>query len=381
MKKGVTMVKRLWWAEWEKLVGEGTLVPVYGASPENCHIEDSVIFFGTNIKIYRNVIIAGRITLAGECVIEDGSRIEGDGYIGFGSRIGCKIKDPKIGKFCKIYGAIVDSVISDWCEIGSTEGERPAIKRSFLGQGVTAKHFCGVRDAEIGALTNISEKVSVANYDGVSKQKTKIGAMCMLGINVNIMGGVEIGDECFIADGSRVDHNIPDRTYFNSAKALKYPQLGAHRDSCAWYLFGNYLKLDSAIGPGDRDYFLKMLKEKFGSDEEIKMWLTTPLDRMAGRTPLKCLCRDGYRAVYNVFGEYVDKIFGHEIITKRGISREKKKLLESELKNNLDNPHLWMATSFSNGIFAGFTPLEILKMEGECMIPLLIKWSKAKSII
>ena len=325
------------------------------------------VIIGKNVVVGNGVKISGKIVVGNNCKIRHHIEITGDGYIGEGSEIGHDIHNPRIGRNCIIEGRVIDSIISEGCEIG----EFAEIKRSFLAYGVTAKHSCGVRDAEVGYLTNISEYAQIANYDGARKHKTKIGSKCMIGVQARIMGGVEIGDECFIADGARVDDDIPPRTYFNPGRALKNPQFRARQDNCAWYLFENYLKLNRTIGPEDRAHFSKQLEKKFDQVEDIKAWLETPLEHMAGRTPIECLKSDGYRAVYEVFNEYLYEILWHRVIMKKQPSDwDTKKQFEARLKK-MPHASQWLNTPLGTGVFYWATPLEVLEKFGWEMLPLI----------
>lgn len=230
---------------WESEILARGVLPVYGANAENCYIDDTVKI-GAGTKIYPNVTIVG------------------EGFIGEGGVIGQGnfIKNPRIGKEIKM------------------------------------KHPCTISNTEIGDFTNISAFVTVADSDGMEKAWTFIGPKCMIGVQVRIIGGSRIGEECFVADGARVNGYLPPRTYYNSEKALKYPNLGAHHANCAWYLAGNYLAMQYPVLPDKRTEFIEKVLKKCGGDEEIfKTWLKTPIMHMAGRTPLKCLQEEGQKAI------------------------------------------------------------------------------------
>ena len=113
------MEKNMGWIEFDALQKSGVIVPVYDAGISNCTIGSEVEFVGKNIKIYRNVIIQGKIIIDSDVTIEDGSRIEGMGYIGEGSVIGCKIKNPQIGRHCIVYGLVTNSTLRDNVYVGN----------------------------------------------------------------------------------------------------------------------------------------------------------------------------------------------------------------------------------------------------------------------
>lgn len=227
-----------------EILAKGVL-PVEGASAENCFIEDT-IRIGKGTKIYPCVIIVGEGHIGEECVIGPYNRIE----------------NPRIGN------------------------------------GVKMKHHCGISHTEIGDLTNISEFVTVADFDGVEKTRTFIGAKCMIGVQVRIIGGTRIEEECFVADGARVSGYLPPRSYFNPERALMHPEYLAQNANCAWYLVGNYLAMQYTVLSEQRAEFIEKAIKKSGGDEEVlKKWLKTPIMHMAGRTPLKCLQEEGQKAI------------------------------------------------------------------------------------
>ena len=244
---------------------------------------------GENTTIYPGVTIKGNVVIGKNCVIEKGVTIEGLGFIGDNSVIGSNLKNPRIGQQCVIRGQVFDSTVENGCMIGYFAD----INRSNLGTEVNAKHRCGIRDAEVGSFTNISEGVSIFNYDGAVKRKTKIGQKCFLGGNVTIIGGVEIGDESYIAEGARIAKNIPSRSYFNPNRALARSEFPALVENGGWYLAGYYLHFDFPVPPEDREHFEEWLKKQGRGAP----WLTTPSLPLAGKTPLEYVAKYGIKTI------------------------------------------------------------------------------------
>lgn len=327
------------------------------------------VVIGKNVVIGNGVKISGNISIGDNCKIRHHIEITGEGYIGEGSEIGHDIQNPQIGKNCIVKGEIIDSVIGDGCEIG----ENAQVTRCNFGIGINMKHFSGARDADIGDYTNFSEGATISNYDGVDKKKTKIGAYVMIGVHVRIMGGVEIGDEVFVADGARVAKNLPPRMYFNPEKALKYPQLGAFHDNCAWYLYGNYLVLEKAIGPKYRLEFISEMIKKFGGNiEEIKKWMTTPIYKFGRRTPIQCIKGEGCRAIDYLFADTMkirEKNKKYDMVLK----------LKEAIKDHVADAELWINTELTTGVLYKKTPKEIVEMEGEKIIPLMTRYAQIKT--
>ena len=121
--------------------------------------------------------------------------------------------DVRIGKNCSI-GPMAHlrpgTRISDGVEIGNfTE-----VSRTSIGRGVFQKHFSFLGDAVLKRGVNIGAGVVTANFDGVNKNKTFIGAKAFIGSNAvlvapnRIGAGAIVGAGCVVARGK----NIPAGT-------------------------------------------------------------------------------------------------------------------------------------------------------------------------
>jgi len=335
-----------------------------------CFEFEGEVTIGKNALVGDGVKISGKISVGDNCKIGHHIEITGAGYIGESSEIRHDIHNPRIGKNCIVKGEVSGSVLGDGCEIG----ENAQVERCNLGTGVKMKHFSGARDADIGDFTNLSEGVTIANYDGVEKKRTKIGAYVMIGVQTRIMGGAEIGDECFVADGARVDGNLTPRMYFNSEKALKHPELGVYRDNCSWYLYGNFLVLKKAVGPKYRAEFVNALINKhYGNTDEIKKWLKTPTQAFGGKTPIQCVKEGGCDAMEELCPDAAEA------------AKEARKLaailkLKNAVADLVEDPEYWMNTEIPTGPFFRQTPKEVVETQGEKIIPLMVNFAKTKKI-
>ncbi len=260
-------------------------------------ILDGEVSIGKNSEIGRGAVIIGNIRIGENVKIGHGIKVTGEGYIGNSAKILHDIHDPKIGENCTILGQVRDSTVLGECYIG----ENAEINRSFLSFGVKAKHGCGIRDAYVDYCVNVSEFVTFANLAAGEKKKTRVGSRTMIGVGSRIMGGSQIGEECYIADGSRVDGIIPSRTYFNPGQALieklKGRDFSPVKPDCSWHLEGNYLVLAKAIGPEERTSFQMNAFVKCGQNRsEFRKWLKTPISHLNGRTPIQCIMADGEKS-------------------------------------------------------------------------------------
>jgi bifunctional UDP-N-acetylglucosamine pyrophosphorylase / glucosamine-1-phosphate N-acetyltransferase len=114
--------------------------------------------------------------------------------IGKGCRIG---KGCEVGPFAHLRGGTV-------LEDGAALGNFVEAKNAHLASGAKAKHLTYLGDAEIGERSNIGCGTITANYDGVDKHHTKVGADAFIGSGTVICAPAAIGDGAMTAAGSVV---------------------------------------------------------------------------------------------------------------------------------------------------------------------------------
>ncbi len=101
---------------------------------------------------------------------------------------------------------------------GTTLGARGKIgtfvetKNAQIAADAKVPHLTYVGDAEIGEGTNIGAGTIFANYDGVEKHQTRIGAHAKTGANNTFVAPVEIGDGAVTGGGSVVRRDVPPGT-------------------------------------------------------------------------------------------------------------------------------------------------------------------------
>lgn len=98
---------------------------------------------------------------------------------------------------------------------GTVTGARAKIggfvetKNARLGDGAKVPHLSYVGDATIGEGTNIGAGTIFANYDGVAKHHTTIGAQVRSGSNVTFVAPVTVGDGAGTGAGTLVRKDVP----------------------------------------------------------------------------------------------------------------------------------------------------------------------------
>jgi bifunctional UDP-N-acetylglucosamine pyrophosphorylase/glucosamine-1-phosphate N-acetyltransferase len=177
--------------------------------PQNTYIDSGVVI-GRDTVIYPG------------CFIEKGSVIGEDCTIGPNSRI-CR---SRIGNRVTVeYSVIKNSQIDDDSVIGPFAYIRPEsvigkgvkigdfveVKKSRIDDGAKIPHLSYVGDAQIGKKANLGAGVIIVNYDGFKKHLTQIGDNAFIGCNSNLISPVNIGDDAYIAAGSTITRDVPEK--------------------------------------------------------------------------------------------------------------------------------------------------------------------------
>ena len=175
--------------------------------PVSTHIEasveigrDTVILPGTflrgNTKIGSDCVIGPSADLL-DTVVADGARVEHS--VGRGAQVG---EGASVGPYAFLRPGTVlgpEVKVGAYCEVKNTR----------VGRGSKVPHLSYVGDAEIGEDANLGAGTITANYDGVKKNRTKIGDGAFTGVNTNLIAPVTIGDGAYLGAGSVVNKDIP----------------------------------------------------------------------------------------------------------------------------------------------------------------------------
>ena len=85
------------------------------------------------------------------------------------------------------------------------------IKNSNIGDGTKMSHLTYVGDADVGERINFGCGTVVVNYDGVHKFRTVIEDDVFVGCNTNLVSPVHVQKGAFIAAGSTITENVPEK--------------------------------------------------------------------------------------------------------------------------------------------------------------------------
>lgn len=209
--------------------------------PETVFIEDTVI-------IENDVIIEAGVILNGNTIIRKGSRIGaysvitnselGEGVVIQphsvieGASVG---KESRVGPFARLRDG---SELGDHVHIGNFV----ETKATTLEDGVKAGHLSYLGDVTIGSETNIGAGTIIANFDGINKHRTQIGAGSFIGSHSTIIAPRTLGKATFVAAGSTIHKDIPEGTLAVARSQQKNIEDWSHR---YWSGFGD--KLDKKL--------------------------------------------------------------------------------------------------------------------------------------
>ena len=157
------------------------------------------IFLSNDTKFGKNVVINQYVVIGKKTVI--GNNVE-------------------ILPFTHIEQAILESNVSvgpfsrirpgSLLGVGSKIGNFVETKKAHIGAGSKASHLAYLGDADIGIDCNIGAGTVTCNYDGVSKNETKIGDNVFIGTNATLVAPLVIDSEAFVAAGSTITTDVSD---------------------------------------------------------------------------------------------------------------------------------------------------------------------------
>jgi bifunctional UDP-N-acetylglucosamine pyrophosphorylase / glucosamine-1-phosphate N-acetyltransferase len=162
-----------------------------------------------------------------DVVVEPQCHFRGAVSIGEGCHIGpgCLIQDATVGERVEIVQSVVReaSVAAD-CAIGPFAHLRPGaelaegcrvgnfveVKKSSLAAGCKVNHLSYIGDADLGENVNVGAGTITANYDGVNKHRTVIGAGSKTGANSVLVAPITLGTNVTVGAGSTLTKDVPN---------------------------------------------------------------------------------------------------------------------------------------------------------------------------
>jgi bifunctional UDP-N-acetylglucosamine pyrophosphorylase/glucosamine-1-phosphate N-acetyltransferase len=165
------------------------------------------------------------VDLAADVILLPGTSLEGATSVAAGAKIGpdTTLIDVEVGENAVVTRTQASlSVIGPGANVGPFAYLRPGTvlgaggkigtfveaKNARIGPGAKAPHLSYLGDAVIGEGANIGAGVIFANYDGVRKSTSTVGAYAFVGSNSVLAAPVEVADGSYVAAGSTITGNV-----------------------------------------------------------------------------------------------------------------------------------------------------------------------------
>lgn len=191
----------------------------------NARVVDRWLAAGVTIVDPATTWIDSAVTIGRDTTILPGTQLLGATTIGEGVTIGpdTTLRNVEVGDDATIvrtHGS--DSVVGAGVSVGPFAYLRPGnvigdgakvgtyveLKNSAIGAGAKVPHLSYVGDADVGEGTNLGAGAITANYDGVNKHRTTIGAHVKTGCHNVFVAPVSIGDGAFTGAGAVVREDV-----------------------------------------------------------------------------------------------------------------------------------------------------------------------------
>lgn len=167
-----------------------------------------------------------RVTFEPDAVVLPNTQLHGATHLAEGCQVGpnCTLTDTVVGAGARVTNTTAEQTaigagatvgpyayLRGGVELGakSKVGTFVEIKKSQIGAGAKVPHLSYMGDAVIGEGANIGASSVTANWDGVNKNRTVIGAHTRIGSDTMFVAPVTIGDGAYTAAGSVIDGDVP----------------------------------------------------------------------------------------------------------------------------------------------------------------------------
>ena len=189
---------------------------------------DQLMVDGVSIIDPQNTYVGTNVTIGRDTVLYPGTILEGNTTIGENCQVGpyVRMTNVKMGDNDHLQFTYAhDCEIKNGCEIGPFVHFRPntvigndvkvgnymEVKNSNIGDGTKLPHLSYIGDSDVGEHVNIGCGTITVNYDGKIKHRTHIGDHAFVGCNSNLVAPVSVGNYTYIAAGSTITKNVPDK--------------------------------------------------------------------------------------------------------------------------------------------------------------------------
>jgi bifunctional UDP-N-acetylglucosamine pyrophosphorylase / glucosamine-1-phosphate N-acetyltransferase len=181
---------------------------------------------GVTIVDPASTLIEAGVEIGKDTVIEPSTFLRGATRIGASCEVGplTTLIDTEVGDGSRIVHSYLDGAeLGSGVSVGPFAYLRPKahlhdkakagtfveIKNSEVGEGTKVPHLSYIGDTDIGAGSNIGAGAITANYDGVNKHRTTIGANVKTSVHTSFVAPVKLGDGSYTGAGSVITDDVP----------------------------------------------------------------------------------------------------------------------------------------------------------------------------
>ena len=184
------------------------------------------VWIDLSVQLSPDVTLLPGVHLLGACVIGEGATIGPDSTL----------TDTEVAAGATVIRTVaVDAEVHEGAQVGPFAYLRPGTivgpegkvgtfvetKNSTIHRGAKVPHLSYIGDAEIGEGANIGAGTITANYDGVKKHRTVVGAHAKTGSDNVFVAPVEIGDGAYTAAGIVVRRDVPPGALAATAASVR----------------------------------------------------------------------------------------------------------------------------------------------------------------
>jgi bifunctional UDP-N-acetylglucosamine pyrophosphorylase/glucosamine-1-phosphate N-acetyltransferase len=169
---------------------------------------DAGVTIGMDTVVHPHTQIHGATTIGADCVIGPDTTLTdvevGDGASVVRTQALLAVIGPgaTVGPF---------SYLRPGTELG-TDGKIGGFvetKNARIGAGAKVPHLTYAGDVTVGERANIGAGTIFANYDGVAKHHTSVGADSFVGSSSVLVAPVTVADDAYVAAGSTITEDVP----------------------------------------------------------------------------------------------------------------------------------------------------------------------------
>jgi bifunctional UDP-N-acetylglucosamine pyrophosphorylase/glucosamine-1-phosphate N-acetyltransferase len=170
---------------------------------------DATVSVGPDTVIKPHTQIHGASTIGAECVIGPDTTLED-------VEVGDRASVVRTQALLAVIGSGANVGPFSYLRPGTELGAKGKIggfvetKNAQIAAGAKVPHLTYAGDVTIGEKANIGAGTVFANYDGVAKHHTNVGAGTFIGSNSVIVAPVDIAGNAYVAAGSAITEDVKD---------------------------------------------------------------------------------------------------------------------------------------------------------------------------